>query len=337
VACMGILVNCIMGGILFQGGHHSHGLHGNDPGHDEADHHRSSHSNEKKSDENPDVDEKMKADKRNINVRSAFVHVLGDFVQSIGVVIAAALIWYDHNLRMLDPVCTLIFSVIVVFTTTTLIKDALDVLMENVPRHINLDKVVELFLQLPDVAGVHDLHVWNLSMGKAALSVHLLAKASTVDNSGKVVPACADGILRKAQKLCSAEFDIHHSTIQIEYPRAQHTQGTEISCPSYCEENAQRQDAKKSNELKHKHEYEHEHKHKHEYEHEHEHKQGDEHTHEHELEHRHKYKHEHQHEVELEHVKNDTTHEDVNIHMNNDNENVETTKQKINKKKRNEH
>jgi len=195
-------------------------------------------------------------------VRSAFIHVLGDFVQSIGVVIAAGLIWYDHNLRILDPICTLIFSVIVAFTTTTLVKDALDVLMENVPKHINLDEIIENLSKLPDVANVHDLHVWNLSMGKAALSVHLLAKASTFDSAGRIVPACADGILRKAQKLCASEFNIYHSTIQIEYPQAHYTNINSMSCPSYCGSN-QQPDNKKSNEDEHKHNHNLNHNHDH--------------------------------------------------------------------------
>ncbi|ETO28067.1 hypothetical protein RFI_09068 [Reticulomyxa filosa] len=184
-----------------------------------------------------------KGDQRNINVRSAFIHVLGDLVQSIGVVIAAALIWADHKLRLLDPICTLIFSIIVVFTTTTLVRDALDVLMENVPKHINLDKLTQTLKELPDVADVHDLHVWNLSVGKPALSVHLLAKSSTYDSDGKIIPACADGILRKAQKICSEEFHIQHSTIQIEYPRGHHTKIKESSCPPYCADGRKDSDA----------------------------------------------------------------------------------------------
>jgi len=239
VACLGILVNIIMGAILFQGGHHSHGLGGG--AHDDNAHGGHKHTHTHSHGGHAHGEHKhshgahaKKGDQRNINVRSAFIHVLGDLVQSIGVVVAAACIWADHQLRVLDPICTLIFSVIVVFTTTTLVRDALDILMENVPKHVSLEKLVEALMKLPDVADVHDLHVWNISVGKPALSVHLLAKSTTFDENGKIFPACADGILRNAQKLCSKEFHIQHTTIQIEYPRDHHMKINEASCPVYC-------------------------------------------------------------------------------------------------------
>jgi len=289
VACLGILVNIIMGAILFQGGHHSHGLGGGGHAHDDKSHghqHKHSHTHSHGGHSHGAHDHKhshkhsqdhgkpknTKGDQRNINVRSAFIHVLGDLVQSIGVVIAAALIWADHQLRLLDPICTLIFSVIVVFTTTTLVRDALDVLMENVPKHIDLEKLTSALQELPDVAAVHDLHVWNLSVGKPALSVHLLAKSSTYDIDGKIIPACADGILRKAQKVCSNDFHIQHSTIQIEYPRGHHTKIKDASCPPYCADGRKDSDEQENHHAEKTHKHEHNDKektHKHDEDHDH--------------------------------------------------------------------
>ena len=112
-------------------------------------------------------------------------------------------------------------------------RDILSVLMESVPSHLDYTEIALELKQLTDVAQVHDLHVWNLSLGKPSLSVHLLVQSSTLDSDGKIIPACADAILRNAQNVLENKFDIHHSTIQIEWPHTDNI-NKEISCPSYC-------------------------------------------------------------------------------------------------------
>merc|ERR1712087_633773 len=169
----------------------SHGGHGGHAGHDHA----------------------------QMNVRAAFIHAIGDLLQSIGVLIAAALIWYDEEkFRVADPICTLLFSIIVVFTTVNLMRDILNVLMESVPAHLDSTQIALSLKALTDVAQVHDLHVWNLSLGKPALSVHLLVQSSTCDADGELIPACSEAVLRKAQKVLRERFGIEHATIQIEKP-----------------------------------------------------------------------------------------------------------------------
>ena len=159
-----------------------------------------------------------------------------DLLQSVGVLIAATLIWVDHDsFRMADPICTLIFSVIVMFTTVSLVKDALKILMESVPESVDFEALEEALNSLSDVANVHDLHVWNLSVGKVALSAHLVVSASTMDVNGNIIPTCLDGVLRSAQKICRDNFGIDHCTIQIEWPRALHRLGNK-QCPAYCDE-----------------------------------------------------------------------------------------------------
>ena len=150
------------------------------------------------------------SDDEDMNVRVAFIHALGDLVQSVGVLIAAMLIWYDNErFAIADPICTLIFSVIVLFTTFKLMRDILDILMEAVPAGIDCNRIAFELRQLSDVEEVHDLHVWNLSMNKPTLSVHLrLSNLSTF--------ADADKVLKKAEKLLRTTFGIKHSTIQIE-------------------------------------------------------------------------------------------------------------------------
>ncbi|MFS7938785.1 putative cation efflux protein [Helianthus anomalus] len=75
-----------------------------------------------------------KKKKRNINVQAACLHVLGDSIQSIGVTICATVIWYNPNLKVIDPICTLLFSVIVLYTAINMLCDILEVLMEHTKR-----------------------------------------------------------------------------------------------------------------------------------------------------------------------------------------------------------
>lgn len=148
--------------------------------------------------------------------------------------IAAGLIWYDEErFRIADPICTLIFSIIVVFTTVNLMRDILSVLMESVPPGLDYMEIARSLKQLVDVAQVHDLHVWNLSLGKPALSVHLLVQSTTLDSEGQIIPACADAVLRKAQDVLTSKFGIFHSTIQIEWPHGK--EPSLRSCPEYCD------------------------------------------------------------------------------------------------------
>ena len=150
----------------------------------------------------------------NINVSAAFVHVLGDALQSVGVMIAAALIWYNKEWAIADPICTFIFSLLVLFTTARLVKQSVGVLMEGAPDGIDPSAVEQALHGVKGVLEVHDLHVWSLSVGKPSLSVHLLARKD--EDTGDV--------LREATLMLGKKYNIHHSTIQVE------REGDEIYC-----------------------------------------------------------------------------------------------------------
>lgn len=127
----------------------------------------------------------------NVNVRAAFIHVLGDFLQSFGVLVAAIVIYYkvsylfrerseflkDFPLQpewnIVDPICTFIFSILVVITTFAIIRDTLLVLMEGRPKGIDFNDVMNVFLKIQGVKRVHNLRIWALTLDKLALSAHL--------------------------------------------------------------------------------------------------------------------------------------------------------------------
>jgi cobalt-zinc-cadmium efflux system protein len=142
-----------------------------------------------------------------MNVRSAFLHVLGDAMASLGVIIGAAIIWGTGWL-VVDPLISVGISIVIVVGAYRLVKDAVDVLLEATPEHVDLEAVRALMAKATGVVAVHDLHVWTISSGIYALSVHLV-----VDNA----QSCNnDAILSEVKHELFDRFGIDHTTIQIE-------------------------------------------------------------------------------------------------------------------------
>jgi len=161
---------------------HSHGSHG---------HHGHGHGDEEVG--------------RNINVDAAFLHVLGDMLMSIGVIIAATVIYFYPNLWYADPLCTYLFSIIVIVTTIPIIKDIISIMMEGSPKSIDIDELENDLRELDgaDIVEVHDLHVWSLSAGKMSMSVHIKSRKPLKT-------------LSQATDLCRRKYKLFHTTIQVE-------------------------------------------------------------------------------------------------------------------------
>ncbi|MDU1890778.1 MAG: cation diffusion facilitator family transporter [Dysgonomonas sp.] len=150
----------------------------------------------------------------NLNVRSAFLHVIGDLLGSVGAIIAAILImlfgWY-----IADPIASMIVSVLVLYSGWHVLKESVNILMEAKPADIDSEKVAQLLKVIDGVEDIHDLHIWMITSDFSVMTVHL-----------KVTPKTdRDVVLEKAKKLIEKETGIKHATIQIE--------GREL-CP--CEE-----------------------------------------------------------------------------------------------------
>lgn len=154
----------------------------------------------------------------NLNIQAAFIHVIGDFVQSVGVCIAGGLIWYDPSWQIADPIATFLFSVLVLIMTVNIAKESVHVLMEGTPRGIYPDKIEHGLGACESVVAIHDLHIWSLSSSKPALSVHLVANNT-------------EAALRSAQSFLISS-GITHTTIQIERADCQYPQdcGKNIDC-----------------------------------------------------------------------------------------------------------
>lgn len=114
---------------------------------------------------------RVSAHHENINVRAAAAHVIGDLLQSVGVLIAAIIIKIFPNAQMADPICTLLFSIIVVYATLKVAHDAIKILLEASPKHIA--DFASLFMKINGVKHAHSIHIWSLAPGKDALAAHL--------------------------------------------------------------------------------------------------------------------------------------------------------------------
>lgn len=147
----------------------------------------------------PDVSHKKE---RNVNLHAAYIHVLADLAQSVVVLVAGLIIWAKPTWQLADPICTLIFSILVCYSTVGIIRSSLSVLLEEVPPGVNWEEIFDAISNVKGVSHVHDLHIWSISHGNFILSVHATAEDS--------VQAYSD-----IKKVCN-ERNISHLTVQLQ-------------------------------------------------------------------------------------------------------------------------
>lgn len=141
-----------------------------------------------------------------LNVRGAFLHMAADAAVSLGVVVAAAVIWIAPSWTWLDPAVSLVIAAVIVAGTWGLLRDSLDLALDAAPRGIDPEAVRAWLAARPGVTEVHDLHIWAMSTTETALTVHLIRP----DN------ADADGFLHDTADALNSRFRIGHATLQIE-------------------------------------------------------------------------------------------------------------------------
>ena len=145
----------------------------------------------------------------NLNVRSAFLHVVADLLSSIGVVIGATVMLFSP-ITWIDPALSLVIAGMVLMSGMRVIREAASILMEAAPEGINVNRVRESLLRYPDLLEVHDLHIWTITSGMLSLSCHAVIDRNSISRS--------DQIIQGMNKLLSESFGISHTTIQIESP-----------------------------------------------------------------------------------------------------------------------
>lgn len=142
---------------------------------------------------------------RSLNLRGAYLHVLSDLLGSVGA-IAAAAVMLATGWMGVDPLVSLAIAALILVASWTLVREAVDVLMEAVPPHVDLELLAQRLRAVPGVDEVHDLHVWTLTTGRYALSAHAVSRE----------PGGDDRLLDGLTEVCLREFRIEHVTIQIE-------------------------------------------------------------------------------------------------------------------------
>jgi cobalt-zinc-cadmium efflux system protein len=187
IAAAGLAVNLVV--LLVLRGHdhrHEHDHHDHDAGHTHA--------------EGP----------ADLNVRSAWLHVLGDTLSSVGVIVAGLLMWWK-GWTLLDPLMSIAIGGVLFFGSGRLLKSGIHILMEGVPEGLHLPEIGQAMAAVPGVREIHDLHVWSLCPGAIALSAHVTVDGATWSDTGGT-QAALKTVLRD-------RFRIEHTTIQLECER----------------------------------------------------------------------------------------------------------------------
>jgi len=135
-----------------------------------------------------------------LNIKAAYLHVFGDLLGSIGVIISGILIYFT-GWNIIDPLISFLFALTILFTSGKVLQKTLRILMEASPKGIDYDAIHRDLLSLPTVKDVHDLHIWSISTKQVALSAHLVAEKN---------------VLKEAQNLIYDKYKIHHITLQVD-------------------------------------------------------------------------------------------------------------------------
>jgi cobalt-zinc-cadmium efflux system protein len=148
------------------------------------------------------------AQQHDLNIRSAFVHMLGDLLGAIGIIVGAIVIRYT-GWEQVDPVLSILIGVLIVWTAWDIIKESLNILLEGSPRGLELQSVISEMRGIEGVLDVHDLHIWSLGSSTHALSCHVLIE--------DVPPSASNCILRRVNDVLADRFHIRHTTVQFEH------------------------------------------------------------------------------------------------------------------------
>jgi cobalt-zinc-cadmium efflux system protein len=146
--------------------------------------------------------------RHDLNIRSAYLHMLGDVLGSIGIIAGAIIIRYTGWQRV-DPLLSILIGALIIWTAWDVIKECLNILLEGLPRGMNLRSVIGAMRQVEGVQDVHDLHIWSLGSRTHALSCHVLIADAPLSES--------EGILRRLNTMLCDRFHIEHTTVQFEH------------------------------------------------------------------------------------------------------------------------
>jgi cobalt-zinc-cadmium efflux system protein len=144
---------------------------------------------------------------KSINVKAAFWHVFGDTMSSVGVIIAGIIIYFT-GWYIADPILAVVIGIIILLGAVRIVRESVDILLESVPQHVEIEKVTAAVKNIPGVEDLHEIHIWTITSGIYALSAHLKIADQTVSASNDIVT--------RVTGLLAHDFSITHTTLQLE-------------------------------------------------------------------------------------------------------------------------
>ena len=148
-----------------------------------------------------------RASHESLNIKAAYWHIIGDTISSVGVIVAGIIISVT-GWGIVDPIIAIFIGGIILWGAVRIVRESADILLESVPKHIQMDKIIQIIKNVPGVEEVHDIHAWTITSGIHALSAHLLIGDQMVSRSAEIVEAVNQNLVR--------HFNITHTTLQLE-------------------------------------------------------------------------------------------------------------------------
>ena len=154
-----------------------------------------------------------------VNIRSSFIHMLGDTVSTAAVIVGGWAIYLTGR-NWIDPALSFGIGALILWSSWGIIRETLNILLEGTPRGMDVDRIVARVRQIEGVNQVHDLHVWSIGSDSHSLSCHI--------GIADIPPSASEGILRQVKEMLLHEFQIHHTTIQFEHEECEVAHGCVI-------------------------------------------------------------------------------------------------------------
>lgn len=142
-----------------------------------------------------------------LNLRSAFVHLMGDVLSTVGAVIAGVIIFFT-GANWLDPLVSVLIGFLILYNAWGILRDAIDILLESTPRDVNIKNMVDDIIQVDGVLGIHDIHVWSLTQSLRTMSAHILTDDLHI--------SAGTEIQRQITEILNRRYNIAHTTLQLE-------------------------------------------------------------------------------------------------------------------------
>lgn len=143
----------------------------------------------------------------NLNVKGAFLHILGDTLSSFGVIIGGIIIYFTQ-LFIVDAFISLIIGFMILYSALNLFKETMHILLEGTPSHLDVNQIIEKVKSINGVKEIHEIHIWTITSDMNALSCHLLVEEQPLSKSNEIMIA--------VNNLLKNEFKIKHTTLQLE-------------------------------------------------------------------------------------------------------------------------